>query len=139
MAAATPAPAGGTLRPLRHPRLWLGLWLAGLLATLLAGVLPLRFDSGLAHGDKLGHLLVHAALAAAAALLFASRRALAAAGAGLLLFGAAIELLQALLPWRSAEVADLLANGLGTALGLALAATPLAGGLGWLERRWRRR
>jgi VanZ family protein len=46
----------------------------------------------------------------------------------LLAFGGAIELLQLLVPQRSAEWADLLADGLGIVVGALLA-------LGWLRRR----
>jgi VanZ family protein len=77
-------------------------------------------------GDKLAHLLAFAALALSAAHAYAATRM--AITAGLLCgWGATIEAIQALLPTRSAELGDLLADALGIAAGLAGAAA---------ARRW---
>lgn len=99
-------------------RLWRTL-LAGLLTVVtwlaLEPAPPEVADLG---WDKLNHLCAFAALAVVAAAAFAPRwRAVAA---GLLAYGVAIELLQALTPTRSAEVADVLADAVGLALGLGL-------------------
>jgi VanZ family protein len=73
--------------------------------------------------DKVEHLLAFAALGVAA-LFTASPglRRLVQAAAGLLLYGAFIELVQTQLPTRQADWADLVADGLGVAIGLGLAA-----------------
>jgi VanZ family protein len=123
------------MRDFRHPGLWLGIWCLALAATLLVCLIPLpRIDAPLMRLDKLHHALGHGLLAAWAAMLFADRRALLAASAGLVFFGAAIEGLQALLPWRSAEMLDVMANAVGVALGAAIAATPLSRTLLHIER-----
>lgn len=73
--------------------------------------------------DKVEHLLAFAALGVAAS--FASDpglQRLARAGAGLMLYGGFIELVQTQLPTRQGDWADVLADGLGVAAGLALAA-----------------
>jgi VanZ family protein len=70
--------------------------------------------------DKLNHLAAFGALAVTAFLGFA--RAWARVGASLLAYGALIELRQAFIPNRSADWEDLLADAVGIALGLALAA-----------------
>lgn len=74
-------------------------------------------------GDKLNHLLAFTTLGVVASFCHAPgwRSTLVAAG-GLLLYGAFIEAVQAQLPHRQAEWADLGADALGVACGLLLAA-----------------
>ena len=45
-----------------------------------------------------------------------------------------LEFLQALTPYRTFEVADMIANAAGAALGWGLAQTPLRNALDWTER-----
>ena len=80
--------------------------------------------------DKLNHGLAFSALAVAAAMGFTAAR-WRISGA-LLAYGALIELLQAFLPPREADLADLMTDGLGIAIGLLL-----AGGLRWVALRGR--
>lgn len=77
--------------------------------------------------DKLNHAAAFGVMGFAASLGF-GRSALAALA--LLLYGALIEAVQGFIPTRSAEWADLLADGAGIALGvlLASAARAIAGG-----------
>ncbi len=73
--------------------------------------------------DKLNHTASFAALAFAAWLGFPGNRAKAALVlAGLLAFGASIEIAQSFIPSRSAEWGDLLADAIGIACGALLAA-----------------
>ncbi|MCK7592908.1 VanZ family protein [Lysobacter sp. CAU 1642] len=67
--------------------------------------------------------------------MFRRPRARALAVLWLLCFGALVEATQALLPWRSAEIGDLLANALGTTLGTLLAFTALPAAWAALEVR----
>lgn len=123
--------------PLRWPRLWrTGFVLAqGIL--LLLSLLPLpSVQPPVEHWDKWGHVLAHLALAAIAVLVFRTPRGRWLALGWLVLFGVLIEALQGLLPWRSMEAADLLANLAGTALGGLLALTRQRDALLWLEGRW---
>ncbi len=123
------------LRPQHRPRLWLALWGLALLATLVVCLLPLpAVAMPLPQADKLEHLLAYALLSAYAVMLFEGCVARRVALAGLVLFGLGIEGLQSLLPWRSAEWPDVLANALGVSLG-ALVATPLSDLLAALDRR----
>lgn len=69
--------------------------------------------------DKLNHLLAFAALAVVSVMAFARARWRIAAG--LLAYGGLIEVLQSFTPTRVAEPVDLLADGLGIAIGLLLA------------------
>lgn len=73
--------------------------------------------------DKLNHAAAFAALASVAYLGFARNWVMV--GVVLLGYGGLIELLQSFTPTRSAEWGDLLADGVGIALGLLLAAVTL--------------
>lgn len=113
------------LKPLRHPRFWLALWLLAVLAVLVFCLMPASGLPDLPHnGDKLEHALAFFALAASAVQLYARPR-LRVVGVGLLLLGFAIEVAQgALTADRSADPFDLMADAVGIALGMATALTP---------------
>lgn len=82
--------------------------------------------------DKVNHLAAFAAMGFAAALaLPATWLHTRIAAAGLLSYGAFIESVQWLLPTRTADTADLLADALGAAAGLLLVAS--------LRRVWARK
>ena len=123
------------MRPLRFGRLWRGLLLLAVLLLVVLCVLPEPPDPlGVSHADKLYHLLGYALLAASTVQVYAGR-ALLLRLAALLLLGVLLEGVQALLPWRSADPLDALANAAGVLAGGALALTPAARLLGLLERR----
>lgn len=115
----------GPLAPLRAHRVvvvsrWaLALAVAITVAALVGSLLPrVPMPEG-PFGDKILHAAGYAALA------FFWRRALQGPTVGLLLiavvgFGALVECLQGLTPWRSFEWADMLANGTGATIGLLL-------------------
>jgi VanZ family protein len=124
------------LRAFRRPALWVGAWVAMLMGTVIVCLVPLPFEAPpIRHFDKGGHLAGYAVLSAYAAMLFATRRALVVAMFGVIVLGAVIEGLQALVPWRSMDPWDLVANTLGIALGALVALTPLRDLLQWLDRR----
>lgn len=126
------------LRPLHWPGLWLGTW-ALMMAAIVAGSLAPAEDLPqvwFPGADKLQHLLGYAVLSGYAAMLFASRRALGTAAAGLVLLGILIEGAQgALTASRQADLADMLANLAGVALGQALGMTRAVDLLQWADRR----
>ncbi len=126
--AGTPAALTMPLRPLRFTRCWLAGWIAALLATVAVCLLPMpAIAPSVDHVDKIEHALGFALLGAYAAMLFDGRHALLRAGAGLIAFGAAIELLQIGVPWRSGDPYDLIADAAGVAIGCSItAATPAA-------------
>ncbi|WP_166212696.1 VanZ family protein [Cognatiluteimonas telluris] len=133
----TAAARGAVLKPLRHPRLWLGLWIAALVATVVASLLPVFLLPVVPPGgDKVEHLGGYALLAAAAVQLFAGRRALWRAALGLVVLGVALEVAQGLFTaTRQMDAADALANSLGVAIGMATVLTPLRDLLLRLQRR----
>ena len=121
-----------SFRKLRHLPLWLWLGRAAIAVVIMLSLLPapaLRFVPP--GSDKLEHMLAYLALTLWYSQLCADRRALAWRALGLLALGGAIELGQALTPYRTAEWGDLAANAAGVGLGFLL-------GLGragnWLER-----
>lgn len=107
------------------------LLFAGLLLAVLALALAPQPPQALSGGwDKLNHAAAFAALAFSGRFAFrGGAAAWAALGAGLLALGVGIEAGQAFVPGRQCEWADLLADGIGAAAGLAA-----AGALGWLLR-----
>lgn len=113
------------LKPLRRPRLWLGLWIAAIVALIVICLVPLNSLPPLpANSDKLEHLFGYFVLSAAAVQLFASRRALSLAAVGLIVLGIGVEIAQGYTAYRSSDPADALANTLGVLLGMATALTP---------------
>ena len=110
------------MNPLRWPRLWVALWLAGMAIgaylSLRAGILR---EPVIPHLDKLIHALGYGVLAVLACGLFAPGNARRAALLWLLLFGGLIELAQGV--WavnRLADPWDLLANACGIGLAALL-------------------
>ena len=119
---------------------WRGFWLAaGTTLVLLITWLCLRPSSGgdqwFPYADKFQHAAAFLALGGLL-LALAERARYAAVCAALLAFGGAIEVAQYLMPYgRSAEWADLAADGLGI---LLAALASLAIRESWLQRieRW---
>ena len=110
------------MNPLRWPRLWLALWIAGMAIgaylSLRAGVLR---EPVIPHVDKLIHALGYGVLATLACGLFAPGNARRAALLWVLLFGGLIELAQGV--WavnRLADPWDLLANTCGIMVAVLL-------------------
>jgi VanZ family protein len=99
---------------------WLVVW-AVFTAILL--LMPPVFGSVAGSGrDKAGHFflfLVLAALAVGPAQV-RTRHPVLVAVLGGVVFGAVLELLQSALGWRSGELADLMADGLGSLAGAVL-------------------
>ena len=105
---------------------WQPAWRALLLVLMCVAAWfafrPVTHQVRMDGADKFDHLLAFTALGLAARLTAAPglRRSLLAAS-GLLLYGGFIELVQTQLPTRQGDWADLVANGVGVAAGLALA------------------
>lgn len=125
-----------TLKPLRRPRLWLGLWIAAIVGLIVVCLVPLDSLPPLpANSDKVEHLLGYFLLAAAAVQLFGSRRALSLSAVGLIALGIGVEIAQGYTAYRSSDPADALANTLGVLLGMATAVTPWRDLLLRMEKR----
>jgi len=117
---------GRSFKPLRHPRLWSGLWIAAIAIVVVLSLAPSVPMPDVPDGDKLGHFLAYFALAASAVQLYARWPALLGAGIGLVLLGIGLEYAQgALTETRMRGPADALANTLGVIAGLATRLTPI--------------
>lgn len=113
------------LKPLRRPRLWLGLWVTAILALIVVCLIPLDSLPPLPdNSDKVEHLFGYFVLSAAAVQLFGTRRWLLLAGLGLVGLGIGIEIAQGFTAYRSSDPADAVANTLGVLLGMATALSP---------------
>ncbi|OVZ59719.1 VanZ family protein [Pigmentiphaga sp. NML080357] len=104
---------------------WKPLFWATALGILVLSLLPPATPMPTTGWDKTNHLLGFATLAALAR--FAYPGPAWPRLPGLLAFGALIEVLQSLTPNRSAEWTDLIADGLGIAIGWGLAWFATAG------------
>lgn len=124
------------LKPLRRPRLWLGLWIVAIVVLIVICLVPLDSLPPLpANSDKLEHLFGYFVLSATAVQLFGSRRALLLSAVGLIALGIGIEIAQGYTAYRSSDLADALANTLGVLLGMATAVTPWRDLLLRMEKR----
>jgi len=129
-------PGEGALKPLRRPRLWLGLWWLAIALGVVVSLVPPPAIDAPRGSDKLVHLLCYGALAVGAVQLFASRAALLRAATGLVALGVALELAQqAFTTTRMLDPRDAAANTLGVLLGLLVARTPLRDLLAKLDAR----
>jgi VanZ family protein len=124
------------LRPLPHLALWRWLGRLALAATVVVCLIPLpKSPIHVEGGDKLEHALGWLLITLWYAQLTVTHRALLARACGFVALGAAIELAQSLTGWRSADPADLVANFVGVATGVALGLTPLRAVLARWDRR----
>lgn len=113
-------------RPLRHLWLWRGVGRALILASITVALLPAPPGMGrIAFGDKIAHAVAFALLMLWYAQIYAGHRDRVRCASGLAAVGFAIELLQSLVPYRSADGWDLVADCVGVAIGLLLARTRL--------------
>ena len=125
-----------TARPLRHLYYWRVLGRALVVVMLVLALLPApQVVGAVPFGDKIGHVLGFAALMLWYAQIYGGARERLRCALGGVAFGLAIEILQALTPYRSAEFADFVADALGVGLGWLVARGPFGDGLTWLENR----
>ena len=96
------------------------LWAA---AIVFLSLTPSPPDTGVEHGDKLGHLLAYGLLMFWFCFLYRYRYTRLAYGIGWIAVGIALEFAQGATGYRSFEVADMMANSLGVLLGWGISAT----------------
>ena len=113
------------LKPLYRRRLWLGMWWLAIATVVAACLLPGSDLPEVPVDDKVSHALAFFALAASAVQLFRRGWPLLVVALALLGLGIAIELAQYLFTTtRAMEAADVLADAIGIAAGMATAWTP---------------
>lgn len=117
----------------RHRRIWLLLGWGMVFSVAVLSLIPVEADLGEGR-DKVAHFVAYGSLSFWFALLFEGRARQLGIAIAFAAMGVAIEFLQGLTDYRSFEVADMVANAIGAALGWALAQTPLGGALDRAER-----
>lgn len=116
---------GRSFKPFRRPWLWVGLWMLGIAAVVVASLLPAPDLPDLHVSDKSEHFTSYALLAAGAVQLYARRLSWLSVCIALALLGIGLEFAQgALTTTRTMDAADALANSLGVLAGLATSLTP---------------
>jgi VanZ family protein len=117
----------------RRRRIWLLLGWGMVFSVFFLSLIPLNVD--LQEGrDKVAHFTAYGSMAFWFAMLFQGRARQIAIAIAFAAMGVGIEFLQGMTDYRSFDVADMIANGIGAALGWALAQTPLVNALAWAER-----
>jgi VanZ family protein len=120
------------MRPLRYSALWLA---GGML--LVLGVLVGSLGPGvriLMHSDKVVHLSSYLLLALWFGGVYRPSR-YPFVIAGLLALGGGIELIQGMLPYRTMDIFDMLANTIGVCTGMLLSWALLGRWCQWIEAR----
>ena len=96
-------------------------------------LIPVDVDLGEGR-DKVAHFVAYGSMSFWFAMLFQGRARQVCIALAFAAMGVAIEFIQGLTDYRTFEVADMIANALGAALGWGLAQTPLRNALDWTER-----
>ncbi len=115
------APEGGSA--LHFQALWYGIGFCMLAVVTVLSLLPVTGDVGV--NDKVMHLFVYACLSSWFSLIVRRSQSLVGICVGLIVFGLLMEFLQGLTTYRSAELADAIANSIGVLIGLGIYFTPL--------------
>ena len=118
---------------LRYRRIWLLLAWGIVTSVVVLSLIPVEVDLGEGR-DKLAHFLAYGSLSLGFGMLFGGRARQLRIALAFAAMGVAIEFLQGLTDYRTFEIADMIANAIGAALGWGLAQTPLGNGLEWVER-----
>ena len=114
-------------------RLWLLLGWGMVASVIVLSLIPLNVDLS-NNRDKVAHLAAYGSMAFWFAMLFEGRARQLAIALAFAAMGVGIEFLQGMTDYRSFDVADMIANGIGAALGWGLAQTPLGKALAWAEK-----
>jgi VanZ family protein len=102
-------------------------------AVVVLSLIPVEVDLGEGR-DKLAHFLAYGSLSFWFGLLSSGRARQLRIAIAFAAMGVALEFLQGMTDYRTFEIADMIANAVGAALGWGLAQTPLRNGLEWAER-----
>jgi len=118
----------------RYPRLWHTLgWLLVVLVVFLSLTPKAPVVLEVLGNDKAHHFLAYLVMMLWFSQLYREPRQQFWIGVGLVGLGAGLELVQGLLPYRSADVLDGVANGCGVFAGRFLVETRLGSSLAFLD------
>jgi VanZ family protein len=106
------------LREFARPRFWLGVWCFGWLLCIVLSMISNPPIPNVPEGDKFGHFLAYAVLAAWANWIFRERRGQWRAALALCLLGVVLEVMQGTLTtYRSMDWHDAIADFVGVLVG----------------------
>ncbi|MFM9971199.1 MAG: VanZ family protein [Burkholderiales bacterium] len=118
---------------LRFIWLWRVIGFAMIATVLTLSLIPIEADLG-KNSDKLGHFLAYGSLMFWFGMLYIDLPARLRIAIGFCAMGIGIEFLQGMTSYRSFEMADMLANSVGVAIGWGIACTPLKSSLATFEK-----
>jgi VanZ family protein len=102
-------------------------------SVFVLSLIPLEID--LTHNrDKIAHFIAYGSMTFWFAMLFPGHLRRVGIALAFAAMGVAIEYLQRMTGYRTFDPADMVANGIGAALGWALVQTPASRALDWTER-----
>ena len=116
-----------------HRRIWLLLGWGMVFSVIVLSLIPVDVDLGEGK-DKIAHFIAYGSQSLWFSMLFKGRVRQLAIALAFAAMGVAIEFLQGMTDYRTFEVADMIANATGAALGWGIAQTPLGNALDWVER-----
>ena len=119
--------------PLTYKKFWIALGWLGVLTVFIGSMMPGEQVPNLPGGDKSHHFIAYSSLMFWFGQLYLRRRFRVALA--LIAMGVAIEFLQPRLSNRMFDLADILANSIGVAIGLAVLLTPMQRFIGWLDQK----
>ncbi len=120
------------LRSFHRPRLWIAVWTAMILGTIVLSLMPAPPIPYWLTIGKFDHGFAYLCLAAMAVQLYAKRNEWLVAAAAMVALGIALEFAQGYLTdYRDMSAYDGMIDAIGVAIGLATAWTPFAT---WLQR-----
>jgi len=125
------------LNPTRIASYWKAAGWMLVLAIITLSLTPAPPHLNLEQGDKLGHFAAYALVTLWFAQLYAGLRQRIWLALGMVALGIALEYAQRATGYRSFEVADMVADALGVAIGWLLAPPRLPNFLAWAEKRLR--
>jgi len=113
------------LRSFHRPRLWIAVWIAMILGTIVLSLMPGPPIPDVLAIGKFDHGFAYFCLAAMAVQLYAKRSDWLVAAAGLIALGIALEFAQGYLTtYRDMSAYDGMIDAVGVAIGIATAWTP---------------
>ena len=101
---------------------------------IVGSLIPSPAQLNMAHYDKANHLIIYAVLMGWFAQLIGVRKLQFAYMLGFITMGVVLEFLQARTSYRSFELADMVANGVGVFIGWVISVTLMPGWLTKLDK-----
>ena len=122
-----------------NPARLAGLWKAAgwllVLTIIYFSLMPAPPDIGVEQGDKIGHLAAYGLTTLWFAQIYTGAHQRVRLFIGMVALGIAMEYAQRATGYRSFEVADIIADGLGVAIGWLAAPPRLPNLLSWVDKR----